>query len=167
MRVPPKMMAHVRDSARTYGKSDPIDALAVARAAQREPNLPAARLDGLDRDIRLLSDHRETLVAERTRVICRLRWHLHELDPGWEPKARSLDRLTTLNEVAVRIDTLPGVVARLARELVVRCHDFTKQINELTKEITALVFRDRTEFDGHSGSRTAHRRQDRRRDRGC
>ena len=73
VRVPPKMMAHVRDSARTYGKSDPIDALAVARAAQREPNLPMARLDGPDRDIRLLSDHRETFVAERTRVICRLR----------------------------------------------------------------------------------------------
>src|SRR5215217_5130768 len=35
VRVPPKLMAHVRDSARTYGKSDPIDALAVARAAQR------------------------------------------------------------------------------------------------------------------------------------
>jgi hypothetical protein len=27
VRVPPKLMAHVRDSARTYGKSDPIDAL--------------------------------------------------------------------------------------------------------------------------------------------
>src|SRR5690242_440165 len=32
VRVTPKLMAHVRDSARTYGKSDPIDALAVARA---------------------------------------------------------------------------------------------------------------------------------------
>jgi transposase len=32
-RVPPKLMAHARDSARTYGKSDPIDALAVARCA--------------------------------------------------------------------------------------------------------------------------------------
>jgi len=28
VRVPPKLMAHARDSARTYGKSDPIDALA-------------------------------------------------------------------------------------------------------------------------------------------
>ena len=42
VRVPPKLMAHARDAARTYGKSDPIDALAVARAAQREPDLPAA-----------------------------------------------------------------------------------------------------------------------------
>ena len=49
VRVPPKLMANVRDSARTYGKSDPIDALAVARAALREPDLPTARLDGPDR----------------------------------------------------------------------------------------------------------------------
>lgn len=33
VRVPPKLMAHARDSARTYGKSDPIDALAVVLAA--------------------------------------------------------------------------------------------------------------------------------------
>ncbi|TDC78143.1 hypothetical protein E1193_21225 [Micromonospora sp. KC606] len=41
VRVPPKLMAHARDGARSYGKSDPIDALAVARAALREPDLPA------------------------------------------------------------------------------------------------------------------------------
>lgn len=81
VRVPPKLMAHARDSARTFGKSDPIDALAIARATLREPDLPAARLDGADRDVRLLVDHRESLLAQRTRVINRLRWHLHELDP--------------------------------------------------------------------------------------
>src|SRR5215207_2685228 len=56
VRVPPKMMAHARDSARSYGKSDPIDALAVARAALREVDLPTARLDGVERDIQLLAD---------------------------------------------------------------------------------------------------------------
>ena len=50
VRVPPKLMANARDAARTYGKSDPIDALAVARAALREPDLPAARLDGPARE---------------------------------------------------------------------------------------------------------------------
>ena len=92
VRVPPKMMAQVRDSARSYGKSDPIDALAVARAALREPDLPTAHLDGAAREVRLLAGHRDDLVAERTRVINRLRWHLHELDPAWEPAARSLWR---------------------------------------------------------------------------
>ncbi len=43
VRVPPKLMAGVRRSARTRGKSDPIDALAVARAALREPDLPVAQ----------------------------------------------------------------------------------------------------------------------------
>lgn len=139
VRVPPKLMAHVRDSARTYGKSDPIDALAVARAAQREPDLPVARLDGPDRDVRLLSDHRETLVAERTRAICRLRWHLHELDPGWEPKSRSLDRISTLDAGAARIQNLDVTVARLARALVDRSRELTLQIKDLTTEITVLV----------------------------
>ena len=64
VRVPPKLMAHARDSARTYGKSDPIDALAVARAALREPDLPAARLDGPSLQVRLLGDHRDNLVEE-------------------------------------------------------------------------------------------------------
>lgn len=73
VRVPPKMMAHARDGARTHGKSDPIDALAVARAALREPALPTARLDGPAREVRLLADHRDALVTERTRAINRLR----------------------------------------------------------------------------------------------
>ena len=139
VRVPPKLMAHVRDSARTYGKSDPIDALAVARAAQREPELPSARLDGPDREVRLLVDHRESLVGERTRLICRLRWYLHELDPGWEPKARSLDSHRTLEEVQARLNGQSGVVARLARELAGRCADLTLSINALKNEISALT----------------------------
>src|SRR5262249_57554534 len=51
-RVPPKLRANARTSARSVGKSDPIDALAVARAALREPDLPLARLDGPEREVR-------------------------------------------------------------------------------------------------------------------
>src|SRR5262249_27997451 len=36
LRVPPKLMAGARKTAREPGKSDPVDALAVARAALRE-----------------------------------------------------------------------------------------------------------------------------------
>src|SRR2546426_7789278 len=58
VRVPPKLMAGARRGGREAGKSDPIDALAVARAALREPNLPGATLDRPERDLRLLVDHR-------------------------------------------------------------------------------------------------------------
>jgi transposase len=139
VRVPPKMMAHIRDSARTVGKSDPIDALAVARAALREPDLPMARLDGPDRELRLLVDYRESLVEQRTRCVGRLRWHLHELDPQWEPKARALDRRSAFDQVEARIADAPGLVARLARQLLQRCRDLTVEIDQLTAEITAAV----------------------------
>src|SRR6516225_463930 len=139
VRVPPKLMAATRSSARTYGKSDPIDALAVARAALREPGLPVARLDGPERELRLLVDHREDLVAERARAMSRLRWHLHELDPAWEPTPRSLDRAKTWATIEDRLAGIDGTVARLARDLVTRCRHLTLDINALHAEITALV----------------------------
>ena len=139
MRVPTKLMAHARDGARSYGKSDPIDALAVAKAAQREPDLPAVRLDGPAREVRLLSDHRDHLVAERTRVINRLRWRLHELDPDNEPPARDLRRPKHLNQVEARLTTYDGLVARLAGELLVSCRQLTERIHEFDRELDSLV----------------------------
>ena len=82
LRVPPSLMAGARKGARTRGKSDPIDALAVARAAIREPDLPRAFLAGPEREIALLVNYRSRLVSERTRHSKRLRWLLHDLDPG-------------------------------------------------------------------------------------
>ena len=139
VRVPPKLMAHARDAARTYGKSDPIDALAVARAALREPDLPMARLDGEARQVRLLVDHREDLIGERTRQICRLRWHLHELDPAWDPPQRSLNRYKQLDEIIARLAGFDGLVARLALEITHSVRELTARINDLERELTASV----------------------------
>jgi transposase len=139
VRVPPKLMAHARDAARTYGKSDPIDAAAVARAALRHPDLPAARLGGPTRELRLLVDHREDLVAERTRFVNRLRWHLHELDPSWDPAARSLTRYKNLDVIAERLAGHEGPVARIAVDIVSHARDLTVRERALEREITALV----------------------------
>jgi len=139
VRVPPKLMAHARDAARTYGKSDPIDALAVARAALRHPDLPTAQLDGPARELRLLVDHREDLVAERTRCVNRLRWHLHELDPTWDPPARSLGRYVHLDAIAGRLGGLDGMVVRVAGEIVAHIRDLTRRERALEREIAARV----------------------------
>lgn len=140
IRVPPKLMAHIRDSARTYGKSDPIDALAVARAALRESDLPVARLDGVERELRLLVDHREDLVAERTRIISRLRWHLHELDPDWTPPTK-INRTSAFESVTAHLDAFcePTMVCRLALRLVEHVRILTAEIDDLTAEITERV----------------------------
>lgn len=141
VRVPPQLMARARQSGRERGKSDPIDALAVARAALREPDLPVTRLDGEARDLRLLVDHREDLVRERTRNQSRLRWHLHELFPGLEIAPKALRRQHVLDELERRLAGVAGTVADIARELVVRCRESTRRANELELEITAIVRR--------------------------
>ncbi len=139
VRVSPKLMAQARSSARSFGKSDPIDALAVARAALREPELPVARLDGPERELRLLIDHREDLVGERTRMISRLRWYLHELDPELEQATRSLTALRTLDKLAALLADNPETVAPFARSLVEHCRRLTGEINKLERQIDARV----------------------------
>ena len=83
VRVATRLMAGERRAGRDRGKSDRIDALAVARAALREgvDRLPTAELAGVELDIRLLVDHRERLVRMRTALYNDLLWHLHDLWP--------------------------------------------------------------------------------------
>ncbi|HTX70704.1 MAG TPA: IS110 family transposase [Thermoleophilia bacterium] len=139
VRVPPKLMAGARRSARTPGKSDPIDAAAVARAALREPDLPEARLAGPERELRLLADHRDDLVAERTRVQGRLRWHLHDLGIGAEVPPKGFRSIRWLDSVAAQLRGLAGVHARIAREQLDRCRELNAQIGALEREVTGLA----------------------------
>jgi transposase len=92
VRLPPRLMADARRGVRERGKSDPIDALAVARAALREglDTLPAGRLAGPELEIRLLVVHRERLVDTRARLTNELRWQLHDLWPEYRIPKRAL-----------------------------------------------------------------------------
>src|SRR5918999_3189796 len=61
IRVAPKLMGESRRGEREPGKSDQIDALAVARAVLRHrvERFPAAFLDEPAMEIRLIADHRD------------------------------------------------------------------------------------------------------------
>lgn len=142
VRVAPKLMAGARKSARTRGKSDPIDALAVARAAVREgvESLPAARLEGRALEIRLLLDHHDDLVADRSDEQRRLRWHLHDLFEDFEIPAGALDRTVWLDRVARRLARVEQTArVRIARDQVRSIRQDTKRIRELEREIAELV----------------------------
>jgi len=135
VRVPSKLMAQTRASARTRGKSDPIDALAVARAALREPDLPVASHDEISRELKLLVDRREDLVAQRTSTINRLLWRVHELDPEHAPKPRSLDLAKHRRLLGEWLAIQPGLVAELARDELADITRLTEAINALAKRI--------------------------------
>jgi transposase len=141
VRVPTRLMAAARRGARHPGKSDPIDAEAVALAALRHHDLPVAELDGPTREVKLLVDYRRDLVRQRTRVANRLRWHLHELDPELRVPSRGLRRYKVLDELAAQLAGMGGTVARLARQLLARCRELTAEINALEAESRPLVRR--------------------------
>ena len=139
VRVPVRLMAGTRRSAREPGKSDPIDAEAVALAALRHPDLPVAELDGPAREVKLLSDHRRDLVMQRTRIAAQVRWHLHELDPDLQVPSRGLRRQRVVANLLTDLDRFDGVVGRLARGLLQRCADLNTQISALERELRDLV----------------------------
>jgi transposase len=140
LRVPPKLMAGARRGARSYGKSDSIDALAIARAALADPHLPSAVEDLAAREIKLLVDHRETLVRQRSEAQDRLRWLLHTIDAGFRVPAGALDRKVWLDRVGRRLTRSEQVVeVRIARDLARRCRQLTGEANALEREIAALV----------------------------
>jgi len=139
--VPPKLMAGERRGGRERGKSDPIDALAIARAALREgQQLPVACLDERTRPIRLLTDHRDALVAERTRMINRLRWHLHDLAPHLAPRARALSQHTARARLATALAAAPpGTARRVAAAQLTHIQALSAEIDALKAELTPLV----------------------------
>ena len=138
VRVPPKLMANVRDGARTYGKSDPINALAVARSALREPNLPEAHLDGMEPDP----------TSGRSQGRSRRRTDPHHRAVALAP-ARTRSWLDTAEEIKTApapydkieafLSELSGLVSDLAARLVDHLRRLTVEIKELATEITTRI----------------------------
>ena len=144
VRVSPHRMGASRHGEREPGKSDQIDALAVARAVVKDgvEQFPVAYLDEQAIEIRLLFDHRQDLVAERTRTVNRLRWHLLVLCPELERslKRGALNKSRELDRVERRLRKLPtGARGRIAREQVAQLRSLTRQIEQLHAELLELV----------------------------
>jgi transposase len=144
VRVAPQRMGASRRGERQPGKSDQIDSLAIARAVVKDgvDSFPVAYLNEQAMEIRLLCDHRNDLVVERTRVSNRLRWHLLALCPELERslKRGSLNKASVLDRVDRRLRQL-GASARIrvAREQISRIRSLNGQIDALKRELRALV----------------------------
>jgi transposase len=142
VRLPPRLMAKAREGVRDRGKSDPIDALAIARAALREgvESLPTARLTGVELEIRQLALHRERLVGARTRMINELRWQIHDLWPDWDIPKRVLIQPGWQTKVAGRLSRAPKTVQiQIARDMIARVRELTRTITDLYEQLADLV----------------------------
>lgn len=138
-RVPTVMMARTRGVQRTRGKSDSIDALAVARAVLHEPNLPVAAHDEVSWEMKLLVERRDDLVGLRIATINRLLWRVHWLNP--ERSIGSLNGATSRKALSDWLLGQKGLVAEFARDELAEIDRLGLAIAALGKRISERVAR--------------------------
>jgi transposase len=144
VRVSTRLMAGERRGGRQRGKSDRIDAIAVARAALREgvERLPVAELAGVELEIRLLVDHRERLVRARTALNNDLLWHLHDLWPEQSLAGSALLSAKWTARIGRRLARAEQTArVRIARDELRRMRELSHTIAALQAEIAQLVAR--------------------------
>jgi transposase len=130
--VPPKLSARVRVlSTGNARKNDGIDALATALAASRNERLAQVDPEAASEVLRLLSERREDLVAERTRALNRLHGLLRDLLPGGVAGKLSADRAARI----LRGIRPKGSSARLRRRLA---SEVLRDVRTLDRKIADL-----------------------------
>lgn len=139
VRVPAKVMARTRSAGRSVGKSDPIDALAVAEAALRNPTLPVAIRDDASRALKLLTDRRERLIEQRVATNNRLLWRLHELDPEFRVGPGDLTHRIHRASTMEFLDSHPGLIAELGRAVLADITRLSEEAAQLERRIAADV----------------------------
>ena len=141
--VPPKLSARVRVLSSFAGnarKNDGVDALATALAATRNERLAAVDSEAASEVLRLLSERREDLVAERTRALNRLHALLRDLVPGGVGGKLSADRAARiLRGIRARGCASDRLRRRLASEILRDVRTLDRKIADLNRRIEAEV----------------------------
>lgn len=137
--VPPHLSRRERIHTRRAGKSDPGDALAIARVTLRETRLPPVRGADASRELQMLVEARDDLVSEATRARNRLHADLLVLSPGYQQHAVRLVGVRQLAWARRALSRRPELQARLARERLARLGALGRQIRALEAEIAVRV----------------------------
>jgi transposase len=137
--VPASLTHRERRRRPSQGKSDVVDAVAIARVVAREERLFSPRRDGVIEDLKLLSDHRDQLKRARNRIANRTHRHLAVHHPGYE---REVPKLTGKKHLAAAELLVAGddsVRANIIRGLLVELRRIDEQTRSVEKLITLRV----------------------------
>jgi len=138
--VPPKLSARVRVlSSGNARKNDGLDALATALAASRNERLAPVDPEAASEALRLLSERREDLVAERTRSLNRLHALLRDLLPGGVAGKLSAERASRILRSIRPQSSSARLRRRLASEVLRHIRTLDRKIADLNGRIEAEV----------------------------
>lgn len=137
--VPPQLTYRERGRTRLPGKSDPGDALAIARVAARERSLPPVRLSDRTVDIRMLVEAREDAITEAVRIRNRLHADLVILVPGYSASVANLVSLRNRQRAGVMLRGREGIQVVLARGRLAKLRLLDREARSLEAQIRELV----------------------------
>jgi transposase len=142
-----------RRRAKRPGKSDPLDARAVAIFVRQEsPDLPVVYAEDQTAILDLLTTEREAAIAEATRLRNQIHALLVQLDPEYEarlPTLKSRSGLAVIKRYVARSDSAvqkerASAVRRLAERLALtlaQAEDLARRIRQMAEETFAPLTR--------------------------
>jgi transposase len=137
--VPGRLTRRERRHQRRPGKSDPTDAVAIARVVVRGEPLPPAATPGPARDLKVLVGYRDALGAERTRVANQLHADLRAMCPGYGRTIAHLSGRRALELARRLLADCPGVQADVARWRLTRLRALDRELVQLQRRLGQLL----------------------------
>lgn len=135
--IAPHRTAQYRGRGRSQDKSDTADALAMARLPRAEgEQLPQVRQDDLSTELRLLSDHPNNLVVDRTGLINQLHAQMLQPDPSYQEKSGPL---THRKGATYRLELEPTESCPIAETRLMIVRRPAQRILELHDEIAEVT----------------------------
>lgn len=140
-----------RKRKRSDGKSDEVDALAIARVVAREDNLPVPKQAGITVDLKLLNDHRDHLIRARTRLSNQAHRELVILRPGYQKVVKSLRSKKYVRAALALLEDDMSVRAELTQQRLRQSLQLDDEIYRLGKRIEALLVESKTSLTEMKG----------------
>ena len=137
--VPATLTYRERRRKGSQGKSDPVDAVAIARVVARDGDLPSPRRVEALQDLKLLSDYRDQLVRSRTQVANRIHHDLVVLRPGYERSVPNLVGGRHLSRALSLLRGDPSVRAQLVRQRIGELRRLGREIAQTKAHIARKV----------------------------
>jgi transposase len=135
----PSNLSHRETRRQNRGKSDSIDAVAIARVIARGDALPRPRINQRFEDLKLLSDHHDHLKRLRTQLANRIHKHLMIVRPGYDRSLGSLRTEKVKRAILMMLRRDGSVRAELIKRNVKELRRLDAEMNELKLEISGAV----------------------------
>lgn len=142
--VPPTLTFRERRRNGSHGKSDPVDAVAIARVVVREGTLSSPRRSAIWDDLKLLVDYRDQLVRLRTQLSNRIHRDLVVVHPGYQNHVSDLRSKKNIAKAAQLLRGDRSVRAELTRRRISQLRRVDEELTVNKTEIASAVARSET-----------------------